>query len=118
MKILVYTFVAFLLILATKEIKTELQTKPSLEDMADSLIKHPELIDNIKWYAREDLNGNVSIRPYVDSIPTAGDGSYTNLLNIDTIPVQNNPAIAFKMHHVATHDLDTTKLFTNHSKIK
>lgn len=118
MKILVYTFVAFLLILAIKEVKTELQTKPSLEVMADSLIKHPELIDNIKWYAREDRNGNVSLVPYVDSIPTAGSGSYTDILSIDTIPIKNNLAICFKIRHSAPHDLDTTKLFTNHSKIK
>ena len=101
MKTLVYALVAILVIMAIKEVKTELQTKPSLEVMADSLIKHPEFIDSIKWYERENRNGNVSLIPYVD-----------------TIQVQNTHEIVLKIHHVAPHDLDTTKLFTNHSKIK
>lgn len=101
MKTFIYTFVAILVILAIKEVKTEIQFSISLKEMADSLSKHPEFIDSIKWYAREDRNGNVSMVPYVDSTE-----------------IKKDPATSYKIRHSAPHDIDTTQLFTNHSKIK
>lgn len=92
MKTLIYTIVGILIILAIKEIKTNLKSEdlgptdgPGYfsPDCIDSVEKSPTFIDSIKYYAKEDRNGNVSLVPYVDSI-----------------------------------DIDTTQLFTNHSEIK
>lgn len=71
------SFLLVLLVIAGMNLKNSIEAFDRLDRLsiiADSLLKHPELIDRYKYY---------------DSIPTTNNGSYTNRLTLDgedTIP--------------------------------